>query len=141
MDHRAMAGIMSAAVRHWEDFVIISLMLLINAGVGFWEEFKADNAIEALKQNLALRSRVLRDGRWREVEAKTLVRGDIVLIRLGNIVPADLKLLEGEYVSVDQSALTGESLPVDRKFGGVSVLGIDSSNGKEKSRGWSWPRV
>ena len=74
MDHRD-RGILSAAVRHWEDFVIISLMLLINAGVGFWEEFKADNAIEALKQNLALRSRVLRDGRWREVEAKTLVRG------------------------------------------------------------------
>ena len=117
------AGILSAAVRHWEDFVIISLMLLINAGVGFWEEFKADNAIEALKQNLALRSRVLRDGRWREIEAKTLVRGDIVLIRLGNIVPADLKLLEGEYVSVDQSALTGESLPVDKKVGGLAYSG------------------
>jgi H+-transporting ATPase len=117
------AAILSAAVRHWEDFVIISLMLLINAGVGFWEEFKADNAIEALKQNLALRSRVLRDGQWREVEAKTLVPGDIVLIRLGNIVPADLKLLEGAYVSVDQSALTGESLPVDKKVGGLAYSG------------------
>ncbi len=117
------AAILSAAVRRWEDFVVIVAMLLINAGVGFWEEFKADNAIEALKQNLALRTRVLRDGQWRELEAKTLVPGDIVLIRLGNIVPADLKLFEGEYVSVDQSALTGESLPVDRKVGGLAYSG------------------
>jgi H+-transporting ATPase len=109
------AAILSASVRRWEDFVIIVAMLLINAGVGFWEEFKADNAIEALKQNLALRARVLRDGQWRDLEAKTLVPGDVVLIKLGNIVPADLKLFEGEYVSVDQSALTGESLPVDKK--------------------------
>src|SRR5208282_4789429 len=117
------AALLAGSVRRWEDFVVIVAMLLINAGVGFWEEFKADNAIEALKQNLALRSRVLRDGQWREMEAKTLVPGDIVLIRLGNIVPADLKLLEGEYVSVDQSALTGESLPVDKKVGGLAYSG------------------
>ncbi|HVB80675.1 MAG TPA: plasma-membrane proton-efflux P-type ATPase [Candidatus Binataceae bacterium] len=117
------AAILSASVRHWEDFVIIVAMLLINAGVGFWEEFKADNAIEALKQNLALRARVLRGGQWREVEAKTLVPGDIALIKLGNIVPADLKLFEGEYISVDQSALTGESLPVDKKAGGLAYSG------------------
>jgi H+-transporting ATPase len=117
------AAALSAAVRRWEDFAIIVGMLLINAGVGFWEEFKADNAIEALKQNLALRSRVLRDGKWSEVAAKTLVPGDIVLVRLGNIVPADLKLLEGDYLSVDQSALTGESLPVDKKTGDLAYSG------------------
>jgi H+-transporting ATPase len=117
------AAVLSASVRRWEDFVIIVAMLLINAGVGFWEEFKADNAIEALKQNLALRARVLRDGQWRDLEAKTLVPGDIVLIRLGNIVPADLKLFEGEYISVDQSALTGESLPVDKKSDDLAYSG------------------
>jgi H+-transporting ATPase len=117
------AGILSAVVHHWEDFAIISLMLFINAGVGFWEEFKADNAIEALKQNLAIRSRALRDGQWREIEARALVPGDVVLIKLGNIVPADLKLIDGEYVSVDQSALTGESLPVDRKVGELAYSG------------------
>ena len=117
------AAALSALVRHWEDFIIIAVMLLLNAGVGFWEEFKADNAIEALKQNLALRSRVLRDGQWREVEAKTLVPGDVVLVQLGNIIPADLKLAAGEYLTVDQSALTGESLPVDKKAGDLAYAG------------------
>jgi len=117
------AGILSAVVRHWEDFIIIVAMLLINSCVGFWEEFKADNAIEALKQNLALKSRVLRDGQWCEVEAKTLVPGDIVMVRLGNILPADLKLAEGEYLTADQSALTGESLPVDKKAGDLAYSG------------------
>jgi H+-transporting ATPase len=111
------AAVLSGVVRQWQDFGVIMAMLFINAGVGFWEEFKADVAIEALKQKLALRSRVLRDGRWREVEAKALVPGDITLVRLGNIIPADIKLLEGEYLSVDQSALTGESLPVSKKVG------------------------
>jgi H+-transporting ATPase len=117
------AGILSAAVRHWEDFFIISLMLLINAGVGFWEEFKADTAIEALKQHLALRARVLRDGQWQEVPAGELVPDDLIELRLGNIVPADCKLLEGEYLSVDQSALTGESLPIDKKAGDIAYSG------------------
>ncbi len=109
------AAILSAVVRHWEDFIIISIMLLLNAGVGFWEEFSADNAIAALKKNLALKARVLRDGNWREIDARELVPGDIVELRLGNIVPADVKLLTGDYLSIDQSALTGESLPVDKK--------------------------
>src|SRR6204780_3487240 len=65
------AAILSAVVRHWEDFVIIFFMLALNAVVGFWEEFKADNEIEALKKNLALHSRVLRDGRWGDGEAKS----------------------------------------------------------------------
>ena len=114
------AVILSAIVRHWEDFAIIAIMLLINAVVGFWEEFSADNAIAALKKNLALKARVLRDGAWREIDARQLVPGDIVELRLGNIVPADVKLASGEYLSIDQSALTGESLPVDKKAGDVA---------------------
>jgi H+-transporting ATPase len=117
------AAVLSAAVRRWEDFTIIVTMLLINAGVGFWEEFKADNAIEALKQQLALRARVLREGRWAELAATELVPGDIVELRLGNIVPADCKLIEGEYLTVDQSALTGESLPVDKNQGALAYSG------------------
>jgi H+-transporting ATPase len=117
------AGVLSAIVRHWEDFTIIVAMLLINSGVGFWEEFKADNAIDALRQNLALRSRVLRNGVWHEIAAQTLVPGDVVAVRLGNIVPADLRLVEGEYLSVDQSALTGESLPVDKSVGALAYSG------------------
>ncbi len=111
------AAVLSAAVQRWEDFAIILTMLLLNAGVGFWEEYKADNAIAALKRSLALKARVLRDGEWRTVPARELVPGDIVRLRLGNVVPADARLIDGAYLSVDQSALTGESLPVDKKAG------------------------
>jgi H+-transporting ATPase len=114
------AAVLSAVARDWEDFAIIATMLLINAGVGFFEEFKADNAIVALKKTLALTARVLRDGAWKILPARDLVPGDIILVRLGNIIPADVKLIEGEYLSVDQSALTGESLPVDKKAGDIA---------------------
>src|SRR5208283_2550216 len=117
------AAVLSAVVRHWEDFVIIFFMLALNAVVGFWEEFKADNEIEALKQNLALHSRVLRGGKWSDAEAKTLVSGDIVTVKLGNVIPADLKLVDGDYLSIDQSALTGESLPVDKKKNDIAYSG------------------
>lgn len=117
------AGALSAFARHWEDLTIICLMLLINATVGFWEEFKADIAIEALKQRLAPRARVRRDGTWREIDAADLVPGDVVLVRLGNIVPADLELVGDGFLTVDQSALTGESLPADKKAGEPAYSG------------------
>ncbi|ARH00724.1 plasma-membrane proton-efflux P-type ATPase [Tatlockia micdadei] len=108
---------LSAILQHWTDFWIIFLMLALNASVGFWQQYQADNAIEALKNKLALTARVLRDGKWITIPARELVPGDIVLIKLGNIIPADIKLLAGEYLTVDQSTLTGESLPVDKKVG------------------------
>lgn len=111
------AVVLSAALQRWPDFYIILSMLLINALLGFFQEYQAGNAIEALKNKLALKSKVLRDGKWQEIEAKDLVVGDIVSVKLGNIIPADLKLFSGEYLCVDQSALTGESLPVDKKVG------------------------
>ncbi len=111
------AAVLSAILRHWDDLAIIVVMLLVNAGVGFWQEFKADNAIELLKQRLALKARVKRNGEWTDIPARLLVPGDIISITLGAIIPADVKLLEGAYLSVDQSALTGESLPVDKKPG------------------------
>ncbi len=117
------AAVLSAAVQRWEDFIIIMIMLVLNAGVGFWEEHKADNAIEALKERLAPNARVLRDGKWQDLPARLLVPGDVVLLKLGNIVPADLELRSGDYLSVDQSALTGESLPVDKKAGDVAYSG------------------
>ena len=117
------AALLSAGAGRWEDFGVIALLLLVNAAVGFWEEFKADNAIQALKQRLAPGARVLRDGRWQDVPAKALVPGDVILLKLGNIVPADAELAEGAYLSVDQSALTGESLPVDKKVGDTAYSG------------------
>jgi len=109
------AVILSALVRHWPDFFIILVLLLANAAVGFWEEYQAGNAIAALKAKLAIKARVRRDGKWTTPEARELVPGDVIRVRLGDIVPADARLLEGEPVEVDQSALTGESLPVTRK--------------------------
>ncbi len=111
------ALILSALVRHWPDFFIILTLLAANAGVGFWEEYQAGNAIAALKAKLALQARVKRDGTWMTVAARELVPGDLIHVRLGDIVPADARLAEGDPVEVDQSALTGESLPVARKTG------------------------
>ena len=111
------AVILSAVARHWPDFAIILLLLLANAVVGFWEEHQAGNAIAALKAKLAIKARVRRDGKWTTPEARELVPGDVIRVRLGDIVPADALLLEGDSVEVDQSALTGESLPATRKPG------------------------
>ncbi|MFX1242146.1 MAG: plasma-membrane proton-efflux P-type ATPase [Promethearchaeota archaeon] len=109
------AAILSIVIEHWDDFAIIIAMLLINAVVRFWEENKADNAIELLKEKLALKAEVLRDNKWKEIEARELVPGDVVHVRLGDIIPADVKLVDGEYLNVDESVLTGESLPVSKK--------------------------
>jgi H+-transporting ATPase len=117
------AVIISAVIGRWEDFGIIFALLLLNAVVGFWQEHKADNAIELLKQKLALRAKVLRDGKWLQVPARELVPGDVVRVRLGDIIPSDVKLLEGEYLLVDQSALTGESLPVEKHISDVAYAG------------------
>ena len=111
------AVILSAMARHWPDFGIILLLLLTNAVVGFWEEHEAGNAIAALKATLAIKARVKRDGKWINPEARELVPGDVIRVRLGDVVPADARLLDGDPVEVDQSALTGESLPATRKTG------------------------
>jgi H+-transporting ATPase len=111
------AVVLSAVAQHWPDFFIILVLLLANAVVGFWEEHQAGNAIEALKATLAIRARVRRDGKWVNPAARELVPGDVIRVRLGDIVPADARLLDGDAIEVDQSALTGESLPVTHKSG------------------------
>ncbi|HTS69026.1 MAG TPA: plasma-membrane proton-efflux P-type ATPase, partial [Terriglobia bacterium] len=111
------AALLSAIVGHWEDFAIITVLLFGNAVVGFWEEFQAGNAVAALKAQLALEARVKRDGAWTTVPARELVPGDLIRLRLGDIIPADARLLQGDPIEVDQSALTGESLPVPHKTG------------------------
>lgn len=117
------AAILSAIVKHWDDFVIIMVMLVFNALVGFWQEHQAANAIDALKNQLALKARVKRDGKWEEEDAKNLVPGDIIRLRLGDIIPGDVKLLEGDYITVDQAAMTGESLPVNKNAGDIGYSG------------------
>ena len=117
------AVMLSGVVGHWPDFFIILLLLVANAVVGFWEEREASNAIEALKAKLAVKARVKRDGTWMTPPARELVPGDVIRMRLGDIVPADARLLDGDPVEVDQSALTGESLPTERKPGDAVFSG------------------
>jgi H+-transporting ATPase len=111
------AVVLSGVVRHWPDFFIILLLLVANATIGFWEQRQAGNAIDALKARLATKARVKRDGKWITPPARDVVPGDVIRLRLGDIVPADARLLDGDEISVDQSALTGESLPASKKSG------------------------
>src|ERR1039458_1021508 len=108
-----------AAAKYAGPAIVFSFVLagLAHAGVGFWEEHQAGNAIAALKATLAIKARVKRDGKWVNPPARELVPGDVIRVRLGDIVPADARLLDGDPVEVDQSALTGESLPATRKSG------------------------
>lgn len=122
------AIILSAVIQHWADLVIISALLLLNAVVGFWQEHKASNAIELLKEKLALKARVLRDGNWQEIPAKELVPGDIIHIGSGDIIPADSKIMDD--ISADASALTGESLPVDKKASDIAYSGSVVNQGE-----------
>ena len=117
------AVILSGVVRHWADFFIILVLLLTNAVVGFWEERQAGNAIAALKAKLATQTQVKRDGKWVTLPARELVSGDVIRLRLGNIVPADARLLDGDSMSIDESTLTGESLPATRNAGDAVFSG------------------
>ena len=99
---------LSGVVRHWSDFIIILVLLLANAAIAFREERQAGNAIEALK------ARVKRDSVWVTAPSRKLGPGDVIRLRPGDIVPADACMLDGDELSLDQSALTGESLPVSK---------------------------
>jgi H+-transporting ATPase len=124
------AALLSLVLMRWPDFILIVSLLLINALLEFFQERNASNAIAALKENLALQARVLREGTWQTLAARLLVPGDIILIKLGNIVPADVTLRKGEYLSVDQSSLTGESLPVDKQAGDQAFSGTVVKQGE-----------
>lgn len=117
------AALVSAIIGHWEDFAIILALLLFNVAIELWQDHKATNALAALKKGLAPEDLAKRDDKWQTVQASTLVPGDIVKIRLGMVVPADLRLTAGDYAAIDQSALTGESLPVTVKVGSEAYSG------------------
>jgi len=124
------AATISGVLRDWPDMGVILALLVMNAIVGFREEFQAGNAIAALKEQLAVQARVKRDGDWANIPARELVPGDIVRLRIGEIVAADAKLLDGDPVEVDQSALTGESLPIERQPGDTVYSGSITKQGE-----------
>ena len=109
------AAILAAGLQDWVDFGVICALLILNATVGFIQEFQAGSIVEELQKTLALKAVVLRDGRLTEVEAPMVVPGDILQVEEGTIIPADGKIVtHGAFLQVDQSAITGESLAVDK---------------------------
>ncbi len=113
------AAIMSAVVGKWEDFTIIIIMLFVNAGLDFFQEHRALNALKALKQTLENSIVTRRNGQFINVKFKKLVPGDIIKLKIGDIIPADVLLITEGFLSIDQSVLTGESLPVSKKMGDI----------------------
>ncbi|MEM8679815.1 MAG: plasma-membrane proton-efflux P-type ATPase [Planctomycetota bacterium] len=124
------AAILSAAIGHWPDFAIIGGLLIYNAVSGFWQEKKAADALAALKAGMAPRADALRSGHFQSLDAAELVPGDIVRVSLGQVVPADLRFIDGDYISIDQAALTGESLPVNKQQGDVGYSGSIAKQGE-----------
>ncbi|KAM1037228.1 hypothetical protein ACFX2J_031831 [Malus domestica] len=131
------AALMSICLAHggglgmdYHDFVGIIILLIVNSTISFIEENNAGNAAQALMARLAPKAKVLRDGKWSEEDASVLVPGDIISIKLGDIIPADARLLEGDALKIDQSALTGESLPVTKNAGDGVYSGSTCKQGE-----------
>jgi len=127
------ALMLSVLARHWTDAAIIAVLLAMNGLVAFAEEHQAANAIAALKQRLASSARVRRDGRWAEVPVRELVPGDVVRVRIGDVIPADLRILDEVTMEVDQSALTGESLAAARSRGDTLYSGSVVQRGEAEA--------
>ncbi|MFM7189461.1 MAG: plasma-membrane proton-efflux P-type ATPase, partial [Microcystaceae cyanobacterium] len=127
------AIILCALVGDWVDFGIIGALLIGNALIGFFEEKSAGDAVSALKAQLALNANAKRDGQWMTVPARELVAGDIIRIKIGDVLPADLILLECDSLSIDQAALTGESLPVNRSTGEEAYSGSILKRGQAEA--------
>ncbi|KAJ6515291.1 hypothetical protein C8R45DRAFT_810677 [Mycena sanguinolenta] len=114
----------------WEDFVGITLLLLINSAISFYEERGAGNAVKALMDSLAPKAKVKRLGIWSEIDSAGLVPGDMISFKIGDIVPADCRLTEAVTVSIDEAALTGESLPKSKKSGDFCFSGSICKQGE-----------
>ena len=120
----------SYVLGHIVDFYVVLALLIFNAIVSFAEEYKADSSIELLKKRLVVKARVLRSGSWLEIDAKYVVPGDIMRVRLGDIVAADAKVIEAEALEVDESALTGESMPVAKSKSSMIYAGSSITHGE-----------
>ncbi|KAF8812125.1 plasma membrane H+-transporting ATPase [Phlegmacium glaucopus] len=134
MEAAALVAIVLSNGQHkppdWPDFVGIVLLLFINSSIGFYEERNAGNAVKALMDSLAPKAKVKRDGSWSEIESSGLVPGDMISFKIGDIVPADCRLTEAINVSIDQAALTGESLPQSKKAGDQCFSGSTCKQGE-----------
>jgi len=122
--------ILSYILNSIRDVYIITALLVFNAIIGFIEEYRADESVDALKERLSSSARVLRDNRWQVIKAKMLVPGDIIKVKLGDIIPADCKVIEPEELQVDESIITGESMPQGKKEGDLLRQGSTAKRGE-----------
>jgi H+-transporting ATPase len=99
---------LSYVLKRYVDLIVITFLLFMNAVLGFFQEQQSSRAVESLKKKLNVKAKVLRAGNWSSINSRDLVPGDIVRVRTGYFVPADIKIIDGD-IEVDQSALTGES--------------------------------
>ncbi len=114
------AGLITALLQEWVDSGVIMAVILVNAVIGFLQESKAEAAIESLRQIVTTESTVLRDGKFLQVRSQDIVPGDIVRLQSGDKVPADMRLIKVRDMQIDESALTGESVPVEKSTGELS---------------------
>ena len=126
-----LAMALSLALGHSLEAVIIFVLLTINAVIGFSHSRGSQKAVALLKSRLAVKAKALRDGVWALIDASELVPGDVLTVKLGDVVPADLKILDG-HASVDESALTGESLPAERSQGETIYSGSTVNGGEAR---------
>ena len=121
--------VLSAVLGNYSDLAVVGVLLVVNAVLGFMQEHRAEGVVEALRKQLQVSARVHRDSSWQVIPARELVPGDIVRVRSGDVIPADVKLLTGA-LSVDQSALTGESKDADKASGDVLSSGSVARRGE-----------
>jgi len=124
------AAVLKAFLGDWVDFTVILVVALANALVGFLQEGQAERALDGIRTMLSLSATVRRDGQWTDVDSQTLVPGDVVRVRSGDKVPADVRLVEATNLQVDESALTGESVPAAKD---VAPVGADAGVGDRAS--------
>ena len=124
------AAILAIGLLDYADFVLILFLLLLNSIIGFFEERSAGNAVAALKAQLAPQSKCLRNGEFKCIAAQELVPGDVIRFRIGDVVPADVKVISEESIKIDQSSLTGESLPVTKYHGRECYAGSICKQGE-----------
>jgi H+-transporting ATPase len=126
------AIVLSIIIEHYVEALIIATLIVVNAFIGFRHTRTSERVLRLLRSKLAIGARVLRDGKWITMDAKFIVPGDIAALGLGDIVPADCKIIEGNAL-VDQSMLTGESLPVEVSVGNVIYAGSILKRGQVKT--------
>ena len=129
-----LAIVLSYVLKHYLEAGIIFVLLTINTVIGYIQSRGSQRALEALKKRLAIKANILRDGKWATREARVIVPGDIISVGLGDIIPADAKLISGE-LSIDQSILTGESLPVDAQPSAILYSGSIVKRGEAQVPG------